>query len=330
MSVVVLAGGTGGAKLARGMLDVVGPDELVVIANTGDDIDIYGAHVSPDPDLVSFWLADLIDERGWGLRGDTFAVMDALRKLGAEVWFALGDRDLAWCLERKRMEDEGLRPTEALARLNEAIGVRARVLPMCDEPLRTWVHTDEGWRDFQQFMIRERAEGAVRGGVRPLSRRRRRSTLASAAPTSPAPSHARGACGARQRPCGDRGTEQPGDLDLADPSRARGGARHALNARRVRQPSRRRRDRQGTHRSVPRGLRPPTQRRRRERLLRGRRTRPARRDPRRRSPSGPAERATRVATRHAHVRRTVAARTLRRARWSSPNRSRRSLSAFAG
>ncbi len=160
--VVILAGGTGGAKLARGMLDVVGPDELVVIANTGDDIDIYGAHVSPDPDLVSFWLADIIDERGWGLREDTFAVMDALRALGRDVWFNLGDRDLAWCLERRRMEDEGLRPTDALARLNEAIDLRARVLPMCDEPLRTWVRTDAGWRDFQQFMIRDRAKGTVR------------------------------------------------------------------------------------------------------------------------------------------------------------------------
>jgi LPPG:FO 2-phospho-L-lactate transferase len=160
--VVVLAGGTGGAKLARGMLDVVGADDLVVIANTGDDIDIYGAHVSPDPDLVSFWLADLIDERGWGLREDTFAVMDALLALGREVWFNLGDRDLAWCVERRRMESEGLRHTEALARLNDAIGMRARVLPMCDEPLRTWVRTSDGWREFQQFMIAERAEGDVR------------------------------------------------------------------------------------------------------------------------------------------------------------------------
>ena len=158
---MVLAGGTGGAKLARGMLDVVGGENLVVIANTGDDIEIYGAHVSPDPDLVSFWLADEIDERGWGLREDTFAVMDGLRALGVDVWFNLGDRDLAWCLERKRMTDEGLRPTEALARLNAAIGVRAAVLPMSDEPLRTWVRTDSGWRDFQQFMIRDRAEGSV-------------------------------------------------------------------------------------------------------------------------------------------------------------------------
>ncbi len=159
--VVVLAGGTGGAKLARGMLEVVGAEELVVIANTGDDIDIYGSHVSPDPDLVSFWLADLIDERGWGLRDDTFAVMDALRALGTDVWFNLGDRDLAWCLERRRLQEEGLRPTEALAKLNAAIGVRARVLPMCDERLHTHVRTDAGWRDFQQFMIRDRATGQV-------------------------------------------------------------------------------------------------------------------------------------------------------------------------
>jgi len=163
--VVVLAGGTGGAKLARGMLDVVeDPSRLAVIANTGDDIEIYGAHVSPDPDLVSFWLADEIDARGWGLRDDTFAVMDALRELGHEVWFNLGDRDLAWCLERVRLhEQDGLQPTAALARLNGAIGVRARVLPMSDDPVRTWIRTTTGWQPFQEFMIRQRAEGIVEG-----------------------------------------------------------------------------------------------------------------------------------------------------------------------
>lgn len=185
--VVVLAGGTGGAKLARGMLDVVGPDELVVIANTGDDIDIYGAHVSPDPDLVSFWLADLIDDRGWGLRDDTFAVMDALRALGADVWFNLGDRDLAWCLERRRLQEEGLRPTEALARMNDAIGVRAQVLPMCDERLHTRIRTDAGWRDFQQFMIRDRAEGAVREVVFATPQQARPAPVGSTPATDPAP-----------------------------------------------------------------------------------------------------------------------------------------------
>jgi len=161
---VVLAGGTGGAKLARGMTEAYGPERVTVIANTGDDIEIYGAYVSPDPDLVSFWLADTIDERGWGLRDDTFAVMDALRALGVDVWFNLGDRDLAWCIERARMLAEGMSPTEALARLNEAARVRASVLPASDDLVRTWVRTAESdWRSFQEYMIRGRASGRVTG-----------------------------------------------------------------------------------------------------------------------------------------------------------------------
>jgi LPPG:FO 2-phospho-L-lactate transferase len=146
------------------MADAVGPERLTVIANTGDDIEIYGSYVSPDPDLISFWLADTIDERGWGVRGDTFEVMDALRALGVDVWFNLGDRDLAWCLERARMLAEGLSPTAALAKLSATIGVRGRVLPMSDEPVRTWVRSATvGWCSFQEFMIRERASGPVEG-----------------------------------------------------------------------------------------------------------------------------------------------------------------------
>jgi LPPG:FO 2-phospho-L-lactate transferase len=162
--IVILTGGTGGAKLARGIADVAGPERLTAIVNTGDDIEIYGAHVSPDPDLVSFWLADAIDERGWGLRDDSFAVMDALRELGVEVWFNLGDRDLAWCLERARMLAEGIGATAALARLNDALGVRSQVLPMSDDPVRTWVRTGSaGWLTFQEFMIREQASGMLEG-----------------------------------------------------------------------------------------------------------------------------------------------------------------------
>src|SRR5918912_2359942 len=136
VNVVLLAGGTGGAKLARGLLDEVGAG-LAVIANTGDDVEIYGAYVSPDPDLVTFWLADRIDERGWGLRGDTFNVMDGLRELGVEVWFNLGDRDLAIGLRRRARLDDGARLTEALAELGAALGLAARVLPMSDAPVRT-------------------------------------------------------------------------------------------------------------------------------------------------------------------------------------------------
>jgi LPPG:FO 2-phospho-L-lactate transferase len=159
--VVVLAGGTGGAKLARGMLDVVGADDLVVVANTGDDIEIYGGHVSPDPDLVAFWLADRIDERGWGLRDDTFHVMDGLRELGIDVWFNLGDRDLAIAIERARSLDEGARLTEAHARICASLGVHARVLPMADQPVRTRVMADGRWSSLQEFLIRRRGEGPI-------------------------------------------------------------------------------------------------------------------------------------------------------------------------
>jgi LPPG:FO 2-phospho-L-lactate transferase len=158
--VVVLAGGTGGAKLARGMLDVVGED-LAVIANTGDDIEIHGAYVSPDPDLVTFWLADRVDERGWGLEGDTFEVMDGLRQWGDDVWFNLGDRDLALGIRRARRLAEGLSPTELCAEACDALGVRARVLPMSDTPVRTRVLAAGRWWEFQEFMIRHRAQGPV-------------------------------------------------------------------------------------------------------------------------------------------------------------------------
>ena len=160
--VVVLAGGTGGAKLARGMLDVVG-DELVVVANTADDIEIYGAYVSPDPDLCAFWLADRIDERGWGLRGDTFHAMDQLRELGVDVWFNLGDRDLAIGLRRAQRLAEGATLTQAIGELTTALGLGARVLPMADEPVRTRVLARGRWVPFQEFMIRERGEGPVDG-----------------------------------------------------------------------------------------------------------------------------------------------------------------------
>jgi LPPG:FO 2-phospho-L-lactate transferase len=161
--VIVLAGGTGGAKLARGMLDVVSAEQLVVLANTGDDLEIYGAHVSPDPDLVTFWLADRIDERGWGLAGDTFAAMDALRELGVEVWFKLGDKDLAIGLERAERLASGARLTDVQAHIADAFGVRAKVLPMSDQPVRTQILAHDRWWTFQEFMIRARAEGPVNG-----------------------------------------------------------------------------------------------------------------------------------------------------------------------
>ena len=160
-SVVLLSGGTGGAKLARGLLDAC--DEFTVVANTADDIDVYGVHVSPDPDLVAYWLADQIDERGWGLRDDSWQVMEALERAGRPAWFRLGDRDLAMCLIRTERLRAGDTLTRAHAAVAEALGVDARVLPMSDERVATWVRVGDRSLPFQEFMILERARGPIDG-----------------------------------------------------------------------------------------------------------------------------------------------------------------------
>lgn len=158
---MLLSGGTGGAKLARGLVEVC--DQLTVVANTGDDVEVHGVHVSPDPDLVTYWLADSIDPRGWGLRGDTSAVMDALRAAGRPVWFHLGDRDLAMCLIRTAALRAGRRLTDAQAEVADAMGITTRVLPMSDEPVRTWVrHGGRLW-PFQEYMIVAKAAAPVEG-----------------------------------------------------------------------------------------------------------------------------------------------------------------------
>ena len=145
------------------MQDVLG-DRLDVVVNTGDDVEALGAelHVSPDPDLVTYWLCGEIDEeRGWGIKGDTFTVFERLVELGAPDWFSLSDRDLATCLWRTALERNGASLTEAQARIASGLGVRARVLPMCDERIRTRVRTPDGWRGLQEFLIRDKAEPAV-------------------------------------------------------------------------------------------------------------------------------------------------------------------------
>jgi LPPG:FO 2-phospho-L-lactate transferase len=158
---VILAGGTGGAKLAAGMQDVLGSG-LSVIANTADDIEIVGVDVSPDPDLITYWLSGEIDEeRGWGIEGDSFTAFDRLAQLGAPDWFRLSDRDLAACLYRRIFVAEGGRRTDAQAQIARALGVRAAVLPMCEERVRTRVRTADGWRDLQHYLVAEHAQAPV-------------------------------------------------------------------------------------------------------------------------------------------------------------------------
>jgi LPPG:FO 2-phospho-L-lactate transferase len=153
MRVALLAGGTGGAKLAAGLQEEIGAG-LTVIANTADDIETLGVHVSPDPDLVGYWLSGEIDEdRGWGLRDDTFTVMRRMADLGAPNWFSLSDRDLAACLYRAEFMRAGGRQTDAQAQITRGLGIEARVLPMADEPVRTKVITDHGRRELQEYLI---------------------------------------------------------------------------------------------------------------------------------------------------------------------------------
>jgi len=162
MRVTALAGGTGAAKLMRGLLaGVPGPD-LTVIGNTGDDAEIWGLHVSPDLDSVTYALAGCLDlSRGWGRRDESFRCLDAMGQLGGETWFSLGDRDLATHLTRTRALRSGRPLSEVTASLARALDVAVRILPMSDDPVRTRVRTPAGWLSFQEYFVRERAKVEV-------------------------------------------------------------------------------------------------------------------------------------------------------------------------
>jgi LPPG:FO 2-phospho-L-lactate transferase len=163
MRLALLAGGTGGAKLAAGMQEEIG-SELTVIANTGDDVEALGVHVSPDPDLITYWLSGEIDaERGWGIKDDTFTVFERLTRLGSPSWFGLSDKDLATCLYRREFLEAGGTHTDAQAQIATGLGVAARVLPMSEEPVRTRVLTAAGWRGLQEYLVIDGGEPEVQG-----------------------------------------------------------------------------------------------------------------------------------------------------------------------
>lgn len=168
MRVTALAGGTGAAKLLRGLAACLEPGALTVVGNTGDDDEVWGLHVSPDLDTVAYALAGRLDvDRGWGRAGDTFRCLEAMAELGAETWFNLGDRDLATHLHRTRALARG-RPLSAVtAEIAGRLGVPARLLPMSDDPVRTRLLTADGagghrWVGFQEYFVRDKALAEVR------------------------------------------------------------------------------------------------------------------------------------------------------------------------
>jgi LPPG:FO 2-phospho-L-lactate transferase len=153
VTVAVLAGGVGGAKLAHGVQAVIGR-ELAVIVNTGDDVERHGLLVWPDHDTVLYNLAGLDDRaQGWGIRDETYAVAEQLAVYGEETWFRLGDRDLAAHIVRTARVRAGARPTEVALALQGSLGIVARILPMTDEPVRTEVRSDDGWLEFQEYFV---------------------------------------------------------------------------------------------------------------------------------------------------------------------------------
>ena len=158
----MLAGGTGGAKLAAGFQSVLPPGDLAVIANTGDDDEFWGLLVSPDVDATIYRLAGVFDESvGYGQKGDTFLTLDALGRLGEPTWFRIGDRDLATHVLRSQMLNSGCRLTETSLELCRRFGLASHVLPMTDDKVRTRFVTDRGTLSFQEYFVRDRLAPAL-------------------------------------------------------------------------------------------------------------------------------------------------------------------------
>jgi LPPG:FO 2-phospho-L-lactate transferase len=163
MKVTLLSGGVGGSKLGLGFYRV--PDcDLTAIANTGDDIVVHGLHVSPDPDILIYTLADVVNTAmGWGIRDESFAVAKVLAQYGRETWFQLGDRDLATHIHRTAMMSSGATLSQAIESIRTALRVSARVLPMSDDPVCTMLETNEGVMHLQEYLVRRRCEPVIRG-----------------------------------------------------------------------------------------------------------------------------------------------------------------------
>jgi len=163
VKVVALAGGVGGAKLAHGLYRALPPDSLTIIGNTADDLTRYGLHISPDLDTVMYTLAGLANSvTGWGVTGDTFTALDTLARYDSDAaWFRLGDADFATHIWRTNHLHVGQTLTEVTGGMVAALGVRARLLPMCDERVATLVETPEGWLEFQDYFVRRRHEPPV-------------------------------------------------------------------------------------------------------------------------------------------------------------------------
>ncbi|MBI4527718.1 MAG: 2-phospho-L-lactate transferase [Deltaproteobacteria bacterium] len=160
--IVILTGGTGGAKLVQGLSLEIDPKELIIVCNTGDDFITYGLHVSPDLDTITYTLAGIHDpSKGWGIKDDTFTVLEWLGKYGGETWFRLGDRDLATHIRRSALMRQGRSLSQVTARIRKSLGIEAVILPMSDDRVETRVITPRGEISFQDFFVKTRCADEV-------------------------------------------------------------------------------------------------------------------------------------------------------------------------
>jgi len=160
--ITALAGGVGAARFLQGLVRIVPEKEVTVIVNTGDDIELYGLHVSPDLDIIMYTLAGIVDEeKGWGIRGDTFRCLETLLKYGHETWFKLGDKDLATHIHRTYLLRSGLSLSEATSRLRQSLGLEVRILPMTNDKVETKIATDKGIVHFQEYLVKRGAQDEV-------------------------------------------------------------------------------------------------------------------------------------------------------------------------
>ena len=163
MKVAALAGGVGGSKLLLGLYRVMDPADLTIIVNTGDDVVMHGLHVSPDPDIITYTLAGVVnEENGWGIAGETFRVAEGLARYGRPVWFKLGDRDLATHIHRSALLREGATLSNAMASILTSLGVHSRMLPMSDDPVPTMLETNEGRMHLQDYLVRRCCEPGLK------------------------------------------------------------------------------------------------------------------------------------------------------------------------
>ena len=160
--ITALAGGVGAARFLQGLVNVVPEKDITVIVNTGDDIELYSLHISPDLDIIMYTLAGIVDEeKGWGIRGDTFRCLDMLEKYGHETWFNLGDKDFATHIYRTHLLKEGFSLSEATKRLCQKLGLELKILPMTDDKFETKVATVEGTMHFQEYFVKRKAQDEV-------------------------------------------------------------------------------------------------------------------------------------------------------------------------